>query len=165
VAEVVERAAWAKVEVVTEDELEQGVRIHLNLGHTLGHAIEAAAGYQGILHGEAVAFGLRAAARIGVAIGVTPTDRAARIESLLTRLGLGVGARPEPLDAVLAAMATDKKHAAGRLRWVLPTDAGLVVRNDVPADLVTRVASDVLAGRPADEPAASTTPVARGSAG
>src|SRR5262249_45912215 len=129
VAELVERAAWAKVEVVAEDELEQGARIHLNLGHTLGHAIEAAAGYEGILHGEAVAYGVRAAARIGTAMGVTPPERAARIESLLTELELAVPALPYPLDAVLAATATDKKHAAGRLRWVLPTADGVIVRN------------------------------------
>ena len=71
-AEVVERAAWAKVEVVSADEREHGGRVTLNLGHSLGHAYEAAAGYGGLLHGEAVAYGLRAAARIGVRLGVTP---------------------------------------------------------------------------------------------
>ncbi|MES1239797.1 MAG: 3-dehydroquinate synthase family protein, partial [Chloroflexota bacterium] len=64
-AEVVERAARAKVEVVVADERESGARLSLNLGHSLGHAIEAAAGFAGLLHGEAVAYGLRAAARIG----------------------------------------------------------------------------------------------------
>ena len=95
VAELVERAAWAKVEVVLADEREAGERISLNLGHSLGHAIEAAAGFEGLLHGEAVAYGLRAAARIGVERGATPTERAARIETLLDRLDLGRA----PLDA------------------------------------------------------------------
>ncbi|HVA85850.1 MAG TPA: bifunctional shikimate kinase/3-dehydroquinate synthase, partial [Candidatus Saccharimonadales bacterium] len=58
VAELVERCAWAKIEVVAEDEREQGGRIALNLGHSIGHALEAAAGYRGLLHGEAVAVGL-----------------------------------------------------------------------------------------------------------
>jgi 3-dehydroquinate synthetase len=146
VAELVERTAWAKVEVVSDDEREQGNRIHLNLGHTLGHAIETAAGYAGILHGEAVAYGLRAACRLGVLLEVTPADRAARAEALLTALRLGVEPVDLRLDAVLAAMGRDKKHAGGRLRWVLPTETGVTVRPDVPADLVARVAAGVLAG-------------------
>ena len=83
VAELVERAGWAKVAVVSADEREQGGatgRISLNLGHTVAHALETADGYTTLLHGEAVAYGLRAACRIGVALGVTPPDRAARIE-------------------------------------------------------------------------------------
>ncbi len=148
IAEMVERTAWAKVEVVTDDEREQGARIHLNLGHSLGHAIEAAAGYEGILHGEAVAFGLRAACRLGVAMDVTPPARAARIERLLTKLRLGEGSLPYPLTVVLDAMGTDKKHAGGRLRWVLPTESGATVRGDVPGALVERVAAEILAGQP-----------------
>ena len=146
-AELVERAAWAKVEVVTADEREQeasGGRVALNLGHSLGHAFEAAGGFRELLHGEAVAYGLRAAVRIGRELDVTPQDRAARIEGLLTSLGLAIGPLPYSLEAVLAALVTDKKHAAGGLRWVLPTADGIVVRNDVPADLVARVASGFL---------------------
>ena len=139
VAEVVERAGWAKVEVVTADEREQGAtggRITLNLGHTVAHALEAADGYENLLHGEAVAYGLRAATRIGTSVGVTPPDRAARIEGLLDRLDLGRTPLPYPLDAVIAATGTDKKHAGGRLRWVLPTADGVTVRDDVPAETV-----------------------------
>jgi shikimate kinase/3-dehydroquinate synthase len=148
VAEVVERAAWAKVEVVMADERELGVaggRIALNLGHSLGHAVEAAAGYGDLLHGEAVAYGLRAACRIGLAMDVTPAERATRIDALLDRLGLATEPLPYSLDAVLGHLATDKKHAAGRLRWVLPTADGVVVRDDVPADLVERAAAGLLA--------------------
>lgn len=146
-AEVVERAAWAKVEVVTADERETaaGGRIRLNLGHSLGHAFEAAGGFGALLHGEAVAYGLRAASRIGVELGVTPAERAARIERLLDGLGLAPGRLPYPLDAVRGALATDKKHAAGRLQWVLPTESGVEVRSDVPDELVWRVAAGLLA--------------------
>jgi len=147
VAELVERSAWAKVEVVTVDEREQdrsGGRISLNLGHSLGHAYEAAGGFRDLLHGEAVAYGLRAAIRIGRELDVTPADRAERIERLLTSLGLAVAPLPYSLDAVLAALATDKKHAAGNLRWVLPTADGIVVRDDVPTELVERVAAGLL---------------------
>ncbi|MCU0482904.1 MAG: bifunctional shikimate kinase/3-dehydroquinate synthase [Chloroflexi bacterium] len=146
VAELVERCAWAKVEVVLADEREQGERISLNLGHSLAHAIEAAAEYRGILHGEAVAYGLRAACRIGTDLGVTPPDRATRIEDLLDRLELGRATLALAPAAVLAHLATDKKRRAGRLRWVLPTETGWTVRSDVPDDLVERVATGVLAG-------------------
>jgi 3-dehydroquinate synthetase/shikimate kinase len=148
VAEAVERAAWAKVVVVSADEKEQGAasgRISLNLGHSLGHAVEAAGGFGDLLHGEAVAVGLRAAARIGAELGVTPPDRAARIEGLLTDLGLGTEPLPYPLDTVLGALATDKKHAAGALRWVLPTAEAYEVRSDVPSELVERIAAGLLA--------------------
>jgi 3-dehydroquinate synthetase len=148
-AEAVERAAWAKVEVVVADEKEHGAssgRISLNLGHTVGHAVEAAGGFGELLHGEAVAVGLRAACRIGGALGVTPPQRAERVEDLLTRLGLGCDPLPWSLDAVMSALATDKKHAAGSLRWVLPTADGYQVRSDVPAELVERVVRGVLAG-------------------
>ena len=148
VAELVERSAWAKVDVVSADEREQdaaGGRITLNLGHSLGHAYEAAGGFRDLLHGEAVAYGLRAAVRIGRELDVTPTDRAARIEGLLSSLRLAVAPLPYSLDAVLAALATDKKHAAGSLRWVLPSADGTVVRDDVPNEVVARVAAGLLA--------------------
>jgi shikimate kinase/3-dehydroquinate synthase len=149
VAEVVERSAWAKVAVVSADEREAAGasgRIRLNLGHTVGHALEAVDGYATLLHGEAVAYGLRAATRIGAELGVTPPERAARIETLLTSLRLGVAPLPYPADAVLEATGTDKKHAAGRLRWVLPTADGTVVRDDVPDEAIEAAVRSVLAG-------------------
>jgi 3-dehydroquinate synthase len=149
VAELVERAGWAKVAVVSADEREQGGatgRISLNLGHTVAHALEAADGYATLLHGEAVAYGLRAACRIGVAMGVTPPERAGRIERLLDRLALGALPLPYPIEAVLDVTGTDKKHAGGRLRWVLPTTDGYLVRDDVPVDLVAAAVRSVLAG-------------------
>jgi shikimate kinase/3-dehydroquinate synthase len=152
-AEVVERPAWAKVETVAADERESGAadgRIRLNLGHTVGHALEAVDGYANLLHGEAVAYGTLAAARIGTAMGVTPPERAARIESLLTGLGLGVAPLPYSPEAVLAATGTDKKHAGGRLRWVLPTATGTAIRDDVPAHAVVAAVRTVLAGAGAE---------------
>ena len=98
-----------------------------------------------LLHGEAVAYGLRAATRIGVEVGVTPPDRADRIDRLLDALGLAVEPLPYPLASVLDHLATDKKHAAGRLRWVLPTADGVVVRDDIEPDVVERAAASLLA--------------------
>ncbi len=149
VAELVERCAWAKLEVVVADERERtgtgAGRIRLNLGHSLGHAVEAAAGFGDLLHGEAVAYGLRAAGRIGVALGVSPPERVARVDALLDRLGLGREPLPYPVDAVLDHLSTDKKHSGGRLRWVLPTETGVDVRSDVPDELV-RSASEAMLG-------------------
>ena len=148
VAELVERCAWAKVEVVLADERERGPRdgrIALNLGHSLGHAVEAAAGYADLLHGEAVAYGLRAACRIGVAAGVTPPERAARITSLLDTLGLAREPLPYALDDVLEHLGRDKKHRSGRLRWVLPTADGVEIRPDIPDELVADAAGSMLA--------------------
>ena len=147
VAELVERAAWAKVEVVSGDERETGPaggRVILNLGHSLGHAVEAAGRYVDLRHGEAVAYGLRAATGIGLELGLTPRARAERILDLLRRLGLGQGSLPYPAGAVREALATDKKHAAGRLRWVLPTANGVVVRPDVPDEVVERAISGLV---------------------
>ena len=110
------------------DERERGAaggRITLNLGHSLGHAVEAAAGYGELLHGEAVAYGLRAATRIGVEVGVTPPERAARIDAAARR------ARPRPPSRsptrsrrCWSISRPTRSTPAGRLRWVLPTADG-----------------------------------------
>ncbi len=152
IADVVERCAWAKVVVVLADERERdagGGRITLNLGHSLGHALEAAGRYGELLHGEAVAYGLRAACAIGVAAGVTPSDRAARIGRLLDALDLAREPLPYPAETVLGHLLADKKHAGGHLRWVLPTADGVTVRADIESALVERAAGTVLsAGAP-----------------
>ena len=148
VAEVVERCAWAKVEVVLADQREHdptGGRITLNLGHSVGHALEATAGYSELLHGEAVAYGLRAACSIGQAVGVTPATRADRITHLLDRLGLATDPVPYPLQSVLGHLASDKKHAAGALRWVLPTEDGVLVRSGIESEVVERAVLPLLA--------------------
>jgi shikimate kinase / 3-dehydroquinate synthase len=148
VAEIVERSAWAKVEVVMADERERGSvggRITLNLGHSLGHAVEAAAGYGDLLHGEAVAYGLRAACRIGLAVEVTPPERAERIGRLLDALDLARDPLPYTLDTVLDHLATDKKHSGGRLRWVLPTATGVEIRADIDEAIVRDAAGSLLA--------------------
>jgi len=145
-AEIVERAGWWKCRVVAADERESGERMSLNLGHTLGHALEQADGYQNLLHGEAVGYGLRAALQIGVELGVTPAALAKRGTALLNALGLGVAPRTEPVAALLAAASRDKKVTEAKIRWVLASDEGYVIRNDVPASLVERAAAAMLAG-------------------
>lgn len=134
--ELVERCVLAKRRVVLRDERDTAdVRIALNLGHTLSHALEVATGYR-LRHGEAVAYGLRAALDIGAAMGVTPPAVAARGHRLLRRLGLGQEALDIRVPDVLSFIESDKKRRAGRLRWVLVAAAGIEVRDDVPADVV-----------------------------
>jgi shikimate kinase/3-dehydroquinate synthase len=137
-----------KAAVVGEDEREAGIRAYLNFGHTIGHAIEAA-DYQ-LLHGEAVALGMRAAAELGAATATCCRLEVDRIEGLLGQFDLPVSA-PLDVDVVLARMTSDKKRVAGRQRFVLPLDGGgVVMREDVPQRAVVHAISSVNStGRPA----------------
>jgi 3-dehydroquinate synthetase len=108
----------------------------LNLGHTIGHGIEAAAGYSSILHGEAVAYGLRGVFAMSAAMGIVSAERADRLNRLLDRLRLAVDRPDVTLEAVREHMSTDKKHAQGQLSWILPTDDGVAIRSDVPSEIV-----------------------------
>jgi 3-dehydroquinate synthase len=124
-AAAVSLAVAAKARVVRRDERERegGPRTALNFGHTLGHAIEAAGGYRGMLHGEAVAVGMRAAARLSERhAGLASRDRA-RLDALLDRLRLPRAMPPTPLARLLAALRHDKKRAR-EVRWVLTPRMG-----------------------------------------
>jgi 3-dehydroquinate synthetase len=127
-ADLVERSCRVKADVVKIDEREQGHRAVLNLGHTVGHALEAALlGTDGALpHGQCVALGLVAEARWSADRGHCPTQLAERIESVAEGLGLPVA--PGPLDwtAVYAAAQVDKKVRHGRLRMPIVEGIGQV---------------------------------------
>lgn len=141
------RAAAAKAAVVAADEREQGVRAHLNFGHTVGHALEAATGYASLLHGEAVAIGTVAALRVGERLGRTPAALVARAERLLVALGLPVRAPVVDRDAVWAALRRDKKVRDG-VRFVLLEDVERPVVVPVPDEVIDAVL-DGLTGEPA----------------
>jgi len=109
-----------KTRIVAQDELESGPRALLNLGHTFGHAIEAHVGYEGWLHGEAVAVGLCMAADLSERLGWLSVVDAARAQALVARAGLPT--RPPkdlPPQRFLELMGHDKKVKAGKLRLVL----------------------------------------------
>jgi 3-dehydroquinate synthetase len=145
--ELVERCALAKRRLVVLDAHDtSGVRVALNLGHTLSHALETATGYR-LHHGEAVAYGLRAALSIGVSVGVTPDAVAARAIRLLDGLGLATEPLDVSLDDILAYVEGDKKRRDGRTQWVLVGADGITVRGDVPAAVVRAAATSALAGR------------------
>lgn len=142
VEEAVLRSVALKAEVVAEDEREGGRRKILNFGHTLAHALEAAAGFR-FPHGSAVAVGMVLEARLGEAVGVTREGTGKELERVLRALELPV--RPPPgldADRVLAFTRTDKKGRKGRPRFVLLEAPGRVARaegwaHDVPEERVS----------------------------
>ena len=138
-ASAARRAAAAKAVLVARDPFERrGIRVLLNLGHTVGHALEAATGYDGrVLHGEAVAVGMVAAARVAEGRGLLREGEAAALAEVLRSLGLpvtlprGVAGR-----AILSFARTDKKRAGGEVRMVLPRSAArALVAVVTPAEL------------------------------
>ncbi|MFM7718512.1 MAG: 3-dehydroquinate synthase [Actinomycetota bacterium] len=115
---IVERCVRAKATIVSLDERDRGARLFLNYGHTLGHALERLGGFDGRTHGEAVAVGMRFAARLAVGLGIGDQDLVARHDRLLAALGLEPRGPYPATDEILAALRMDKKYAGG-VRFVL----------------------------------------------
>lgn len=149
VSALVPGAVQAKIDVVVQDEREAGERELLNFGHTVGHALEAAAGRR-LPHGECVAIGMRAALDLGERLGVTPKEVAASAHALLDAVGLPASAPPS-LDEGLAARAleSDKKRRGGELRFVLLEGPGRASVQPVPRSEALWSLERVLA-RPVD---------------
>jgi shikimate kinase/3-dehydroquinate synthase len=124
VISALERACAIKAEVVERDEREGGLRRLLNFGHTLAHAIEAHAGYHGILHGEAVAIGMVFAADRSETLGFAPAGTRDRLEALLERAGLPTRAPDRPRRAYLSGIAVDKKKEGGKIHFVVSKGIG-----------------------------------------
>ncbi len=124
--DLVKMAITLKARVVTEDERETlGTRMLLNFGHTLGHAIEAAQGYGGIAHGEAVALGMVAAAQVAVRLGRMQSDEQARLINLLRAFALPVDFEKHLDTKTLAFMSTDKKRQDDNVSYVIPERPGV----------------------------------------
>jgi 3-dehydroquinate synthase len=124
--EIIPRAMAVKIRVIEADPYEGGLREVLNLGHTIGHAVEVVSNYE-LRHGEAVAIGIVAEAKLAEEIGIADPGLADQIGGVCAQLGLPVEI-PEGLsrEAILAAMQVDKKRAAGRVRFSLPVRVGEV---------------------------------------
>jgi 3-dehydroquinate synthase len=150
VSHVVARCVDLKARVVEEDEQERsGLRAILNYGHTVGHALETLAGYGTLLHGEAVAIGMTAAARIALATGRWGVEPARRQASLLARFDLPLaaprGLPPIATADILAAMGRDKKTLHGKVRFILPTAIGRVeIADDVDAAIVRQIVAELI---------------------
>jgi 3-dehydroquinate synthase len=125
--EAVRRSVRAKARVVMADERERegGARTALNLGHTLGHAIESVLGYRGLLHGEAVALGLRAVAHLSQHEAGLESSSVARLNALLDAFGLPRRMPPVPVRSLFEAMQHDKKRGRAGVRWVLTPRIGV----------------------------------------
>jgi 3-dehydroquinate synthase len=133
---VIAQSVKLKAEVVSADEHEDGLRRVLNLGHTIGHALEAETGYRSLLHGEAVAWGMIAATNIALTVGRTDSVTAGRIADAV----LSMGRLPElkvNAHKILARLQSDKKTQGGVVHFVLPREIGKVeIAADVPDKVV-----------------------------
>jgi 3-dehydroquinate synthase len=131
-AELILRNVAIKAAIVSADEHEKSLRALLNFGHTLGHALETAAGYGGLSHGQAVSMGMVAACHIAAARGLMHATHAAKVRSVLESLKLPVrfadlpalAAKARDFQALLPIMGRDKKAARGTVRWILPKGLG-----------------------------------------
>ncbi|PYM99888.1 MAG: hypothetical protein DME08_04825 [Candidatus Rokuibacteriota bacterium] len=132
-----------KARVIERDEQEADLRAVLNYGHTIGHALEAASGYERWTHGEAVSLGMVAEARLARQLRLADASTVERQERLLTAVGLPTRAEGIDVDGVLTAMRRDKKSRDGRVPFVLaPTIGAFKVVYDVPpADVRAALAS------------------------
>ena len=117
--EMLTHCIQAKADVVAQDERDTGLRMTLNFGHTIGHAVEACQHYQGLSHGEAVALGMAVITRLSEARGMTQAGTAARLDALLEALALPRSLPALPEDALIAAMGMDKKSAGDALRVIV----------------------------------------------
>ncbi len=143
VEHAVRRCCEIKAAIVSEDEREHGARALLNLGHTFGHAIEAAAGFGEWLHGEAVGVGMLLAADMSHRLGWIGSADVERVRDLLQRAGLRVTAPGIGAGRALELMAMDKKVLAGRIRLVLLERIGKgVVRGDYAAEALRQTLSE-----------------------
>jgi len=140
---IIAQSVKLKAEVVSADEHEGGLRRVLNLGHTIGHALEAETGYRGLLHGEAVAWGIIAATNISLAVGRTDSITAGRIADAV----LGLGRLPElkvTARKILARLQADKKTQGGVVHFVLPREIGKVeIAADVPNNVIVNAVEEL----------------------
>ena len=117
--EILTHCIQAKADVVAKDERDTGLRMTLNFGHTVGHAVEACQHYQGLSHGEAVALGMAVITRLSEGRGMTEAGTSARLDALLAALSLPRALPDLPEDALIAAMGMDKKSAGSALRVIV----------------------------------------------
>lgn len=144
--DLVVKSVAIKARFVSQDENDtRGVRELLNLGHTFGHAIESVTAYGAYTHGEAIAVGMCAAARLGARLNGFSFAYVRRLEALFQRWGLPTRARrPLRRAAVLAAMSRDKKSLGGKFRFVVPVRWGKAATvSDVPRPVLDKVLTEV----------------------
>lgn len=141
---IVTESAKIKARVVAKDETEQGLRMILNFGHTVGHAIETLTKYNAYNHGEAVAIGMVAAAKIAQQLKMLDEVSVCRIISLLVKLGLATQVDGLSAGKVVKALGIDKKIIKGRMQFVLPEKIGqVVIKDNIPARIITQALLEI----------------------
>ena len=121
--DVIERCVSIKRDYVEADEFDRGLRMLLNLGHTIGHAVEACSDYK-IPHGLGVAIGMAAIARASAKEGLCSEETAKRIQELLTKYNLTIGMPPYTVTELAKAAGSDKKNTGASMRLVIPKEIG-----------------------------------------
>lgn len=138
---IITHSCQAKADVVGKDEKEAGLRAILNYGHTIGHAVESLTNYRLITHGEGVAIGMVAAGQIAANLGLWQQEETERQNALIQKAGLPTKL-PDGVDieAVIEALQLDKKVKDGKVRFILPTQIGVVkITDDVPSQTIREV--------------------------
>jgi 3-dehydroquinate synthase len=144
--DIIYKACSIKRDVVLADETEEGPRMVLNLGHTLGHALERETAYHYFRHGEAVGIGIIWACRLAVKLGMLDPRDSGRVETLIKKAGFPPIPKPVQPEAVLKAMNLDKKKRQGEQVLVLPREVGKVeIIRGVPAALLQETVVELLA--------------------
>jgi 3-dehydroquinate synthetase len=124
--EIVKRAMAVKIKIIEEDPYEKGFRAALNLGHTVGHAVELVSKFE-LRHGEAVAIGMVIEAKYAEWIGVAKMGLSRVVADVLSKVGLPISIpRGMPSEEIIRAMRVDKKKNAGAIRFALPKEIGQV---------------------------------------
>ena len=144
--EIIRRSMASKADIVSQDERETlDIRILLNYGHTIGHALEASTEYGQFMHGEGVSIGMMGAARMAERMGLIPQQIVDRQKRIFERFNLPISANGVPLEQVRQAMSLDKKSDGGKNRWVMLEDIGkATVRRDVPQELVEETLRELI---------------------
>lgn len=130
-----------KAKITSADERDdKDIRIILNYGHTLGHAIEAATKYRRFKHGEAIGIGMVLAAKLSVMLGQLSRKDEKRIETLISRAGLPISAKGIDPKKILASMKRDKKFVSGVNKFILPVSIGKVtIIENIPESMIREV--------------------------
>ena len=123
-----------KRKLVVEDELDNGVRLYLNFGHTIGHAVEATAGYGKVMHGEAVAIGMVQVARVAEKKGLMPKGITTDIEQMCRKFGLPVDYQPWRQEELYHALLHDKKARGKTIKLVIVPELGRAAIHQIPLE-------------------------------
>ena len=129
---IIYRSCNVKRKIVVEDEFEGGVRMYLNFGHTIGHAVEQTAGYGKVMHGEAVAIGMVQISRVAEEKGLMPQGITRQIAEMCVKFGLPVDYEPWRVEELYTALTHDKKARGNSIKTVIVPEIGKAAINQIP---------------------------------